>query len=83
MCLKFEKFEALCAYKPRAYKKKSVIKKKWLNSSKILIFFPAFETELLLRPNLGASRDAPDAPSHTSMGLDGSLSMIKFRMKKK
>ena len=24
MCLKFEKFEALCAYKPRAYKKKSV-----------------------------------------------------------
>ena len=25
MCLKFEKFEALCAYKPRAYKKKSVL----------------------------------------------------------
>ena len=24
MCLKFEKFEALCAYKPRAYKKKKV-----------------------------------------------------------
>ena len=27
MCLKFEKFEALCAYKPRAYKKKSVLYK--------------------------------------------------------
>ena len=25
MCLKFEKFEALCAYKPRAYIKKSVL----------------------------------------------------------
>ena len=24
MCLKFEKFEALCAYKPRAYKIKKV-----------------------------------------------------------
>ena len=36
-----------------------------------LILFLAFETELLLRPNLGASRDAPDAPSHTSMkGLE-------------
>ena len=30
-------------------------------------FFLAFETKLLLRPNIGASRDAPDAPSHTSM----------------
>ena len=33
-------------------------------------FFLAFETELLLRPNLGASHDAPDAPSHTSMHTD-------------
>ena len=32
-----------------------------------LIFFLTFETKLLLRPNLGASRDAPEAPSHTSM----------------
>ena len=30
-------------------------------------FFLAFETDLLLRPNLGASHDATDAPSHTSM----------------
>ena len=30
-------------------------------------FFLAFETELHLTPNLGASADAPDALSHTSM----------------
>ena len=37
--------------------------------SKFSIFFLSpFETEWHLRPNLGASRDAPDAPSRTSMG---------------
>jgi len=48
-------------------KKEEIEKKKERNQEEKKKKFLAFETELLLRPNLGASRDAPDAPSHTSM----------------
>jgi len=48
-------------------KKEEIEKKKERNQEEKKKKFLAFETELLLRPNLGASRDASDAPSNTSM----------------
>ena len=44
-----------------------------------LNFCLAFETELLLRPNIGASANALDAPSHTSMVVEGQTENIIWK----